>query len=83
MSGLKRLGCVGCKHLTLDTGSQGYSEYTPGSAGSFDCGRDHWNFGYGEGAVFAHTLYDLISRGFDCKDFEWARDLAEREGVRV
>lgn len=34
--------CVFCKHWDFYGGSQGYSEYTPGSEASMNCNKGHY-----------------------------------------
>lgn len=41
--------CYSCKHFDFTAGEPGYSEMTPGSDCSFDCGKSHWDYRIGDG----------------------------------
>jgi len=34
--------CWSCEHIRFETGEPGYSEYTPGSEMSLECGKSYW-----------------------------------------
>lgn len=63
--------CVFCEHWQFDGGSAGYSELTPGTEASMNCGKGHYGRGFtlvdmgGEDAFRAQIL---IARS--CKDYK-------------
>ncbi len=60
--------CIACKHWYFDSGSPGYSEYTPGSAVSTGCLKNYWVF-----KPYDDTEEDFrkkMQKANTCKDYE-------------
>jgi hypothetical protein len=59
--------CLKCRHCVIDSGSPGYSEYTPGSDPQQYCAKDHWSLSIGD-----YTREDM-RKAFDqaktCSDY--------------
>lgn len=62
--------CLECAHCYVDAGSQGYSEYTPGSGMTFYCQKRHrFTFHPDESGGKAELLADL-RKAEKCADFK-------------
>jgi hypothetical protein len=66
--------CLWCSHFYLDTGSPGYSEYTPGSDFTMTCFKHHWEYGYGRFKTEEHYRACLISAQV-CPDYSVNQNL--------
>ncbi len=73
--------CLHCKHCYLEMETPGYSEYTPGDPGSWECRKQHWAEGkYDQLPFDAKTVLAAITMAPDCPDFELS-DLGRELGV--
>lgn len=60
--------CAVCAHCSIDLGSHGYSDVTPGGPGWVRCGNGH--DGQIETAWESEALMGLAKLGARCPDFE-------------
>lgn len=60
--------CFFCSHFSLDTGSPGYSEWTPGDEFSMECFKGVWRYGRRQGDD-AEGFRHLILTGLTCPHF--------------
>ena len=61
--------CLECVHCHVDPGSEGYSEYTPGSPFEFHCGKGKvFQFGVYHGSKA--TLLADIRQAETCDEFK-------------
>ena len=67
----KRL-CLFCRHFSIDFGSQGYSEYTPGGPGSLECHRERWK--RDATRVSEKEFAELMLFAQQCPDWEFYKD---------
>ena len=61
--------CLECKHLTVDGGCRGWSEYTPSSPFEMFCEKRH-DVGYHNHDTTKRSLLDGLGRAMNCPDFE-------------
>lgn len=66
--------CLWCEHFELDTGSHGYSDWTPGSEFEMKCGKKHWSFDTGDSEDHYHAC--LISAR-NCPDYKFKEELVQ------
>jgi hypothetical protein len=57
--------CLWCKHYSLDTGSPGYSELTPGSDMWMSCAKNVWRWDAG------NDFYATIRTAERCQHYEF------------
>ena len=60
--------CWSCRHFWFSGGSGGYSEYTPGYAGSMSCAKNVWDAEM-EG-MHEDKLRELLTTAERCTNFE-------------
>lgn len=60
--------CLLCKNISMDMGSRGYSEYTPGSEWCFECSKCHWSMG-GEDTTDDQYRKDILT-ATNCSDYK-------------
>lgn len=69
--------CLWCKYFYLTVGSPGYSEYTPGSDFSMDCGKSHWDY---KGVSDSENHYrECLLAAQVCPDYEFNVQLVNIE----
>ena len=60
--------CLICENCDLDLGSEGYSDVTPGYAGSVSCNLNLFDDGTGEYGV--SSLFVYVDRASECHAFK-------------
>ncbi len=59
--------CLDCKYLFIDLGCDGYSEYTPGHAGTWECLKGKFDLSNGD--FNGSVVKAAIEVAPDCDDF--------------
>lgn len=64
--------CPTCAHFFVDLGSDGYSEYTPGHAGTMECLKGKWSLRPDTATM--RSARHAMRRADTCKLFELYRE---------
>lgn len=69
--------CYNCQFMYFDAGSPSYSEWTPGSAMSMECHKDHWSLDYYDNQ---DKLRESLEKAATCPDYQHS-DRAKALGI--
>ena len=61
--------CWHCQHIYWDSGSPGYSEYTPGDPPDIHCLKDHWHLRTSWGNMEMEDFRAALESARTCTDF--------------
>ena len=61
--------CVFCRHWYFMSGQQGYSEMTPGSSASMECGKRHFTRDEQDLFISTEEFRHTIEKAQTCQDY--------------
>lgn len=66
---IKPKTCLLCKHVSIDFGTHGYSDATPGSPGEWRCSKGRWCFDDTYGYTKGRTVAETFEEAETCLDY--------------